>query len=209
MVIKEETYGIIWGTVFLVIGLVILLFVFANVLDIAQNPSEKLEEWAPEKVKGPTALFNWWSDNKSVEFNDISIKGDAEISDWHWDFGDGSSSSEQNPNHEYSIINDYSVSLTVDDKNGNSDTSRTRISLTEGESNEGQTQTAMQFDLGLETTFNRLTITIVFLVAFVILVMIGGKLLVAGCRLIRPNVQFLKMKVKPKDIDKKFNPKDK
>ena len=209
MVIKEETYGIIWGTVFLVIGLVILLFVFSNVLDIAQNPSEKLEEWAPEEVKSPTALFNWWSDNKSVEFNDISIKGDAEISDWHWDFGDGSSSSEQNPNHEYSIINDYSVSLTVNDKNGNSDTSRTRISLTEGESNEGQTQTAMQFDLGLETTFNRLTITIVFLVAFVILVMIGGKLLVAGCRLIRPNVQFLKMKVKPKDIDKKFNPKDK
>jgi hypothetical protein len=42
MMIKEETYGIIWGTVFLVIGLIILLVVLTNVLDVAQNPSEKL-----------------------------------------------------------------------------------------------------------------------------------------------------------------------
>jgi hypothetical protein len=209
MIIKEETYGIIWGTIFLVIGLVILLIVFTNVLDIAQKPSEKLEQWAPEEIKEPTALFNWWSDDKSVEFNDLSVKGSSEILKWNWDFGDGSLSSDQNPNHEYSIIGNYTVILKVEDKNGKIDTASTRIYLDKGGANEGQTQASMSFDLGLGTTFNRLTISIVLLIAFVILVMIGGRLLIAGCRLIRPNVQFFKMKVKPKEIEKKIIPKGK
>jgi hypothetical protein len=207
--IKEETYGIIWGTVFLVIGLVILLVVFANVFYVAQNPAEKLEQWAPEEVKGPTALFKWWSEDKSVDFNDYSIKGSLEISNWNWDFGDGSSSSDQNPNHEYSTIGNYFVILEVEDVNGNSHTARTRVNLVEGETGEGETPASMSFDLGFNTVLNRIAISIVFIVAFAILVMIGGRFLVAGCRLLRPNIQFLKMKMKPKEIDKIINTHEK
>ena len=32
---------------------------------------------------------------------------------WEWDFGDGYSSDQQNPTHQYTVANDYSVSLTV------------------------------------------------------------------------------------------------
>jgi hypothetical protein len=207
--IKEETYGIIWGTVFLVIGLVILLVVFTNVLDVAQNPSEKLEQWAPEEVKGPTALFKWWSEDTSVDFNDYSIKGSLEISNWNWDFGDGSSSSDQNPSHEYSTIGNYFVILEVEDVNGNSNTARTRVNLSEGGTGEGGTQASMSFDLGLGTVLDRIAIAIVFVVAFAILVMIGGRFLIAGCRLLRPNIQFLKMKVRSKEIDNKITHKEK
>jgi hypothetical protein len=67
----------------------------------------------------------------------------------------------------------------------------------------------MSFDLGLGVTLNRIAVAIVFAVAFAILVMIGGRFLVAGCRLLRPNIQFYKMKLKPKEIDKKTTDKEK
>jgi len=209
MKIKEETYGIIWGTVLLVIGLIILLVAFANVLNVAQNPSQTLEQWVPEEVKTPTAAFSWLSDDKSVEFIDASVKGSYEISNWYWDFGDGSSSSEQNPSHEYSTIGIYTAALEVEDENGNSHTARAGVSLAGGETSEGQTQTSMSFDLGFGVTLNRIAISTLFAIAFAIMVMIGGRLLIAGCRLTRPNVQFFKMKVKPKEVDNKISPKEK
>ena len=115
---KEETYGLILGIVLLVMGLAILLFVFSSAYDVAQNPSEKLDEWAPVEIKGPTAYFGWSYVNTSVKFNDLSVKGDGEINSWQWEFGDGSSSNEKNPNHDYSEYGEYTVALTVEDENG-------------------------------------------------------------------------------------------
>ena len=37
---------------------------------------------------------------------------------WTWDFGDGNSSSEQNPQYRYLLPRDYSVTLTVQDNLG-------------------------------------------------------------------------------------------
>jgi len=41
---------------------------------------------------------------------------------WSWDFGDGSSSNEQNPTHSYSETGVYSVSVTITDEQGLSST---------------------------------------------------------------------------------------
>jgi hypothetical protein len=76
---KEETYGIVWGTVLLVIGIIILLIAFSNISGILQNPSEKIEEWVPTEYRGPTAAFSWRAQGTSLGFIDTSIKGDAEI----------------------------------------------------------------------------------------------------------------------------------
>jgi hypothetical protein len=207
--IKEETYGITWGTVLLVIGLIILLIAFANVLGVAQNPSETLEKWVPEKIKTPTAAFSWWSDDRNVEFSDTSVKGSYGITTWHWDFGDDSSSSNQNPNHEYSTIDSYTVVLEVRDTNGNSVTTKTRVLLVENETSQGQTQASNSLDLGLDVTLNRMAISILFVVAYAVIVMVGGRLLIAGVRLLRPNVQILKMKEKKPEIDEKVSIKQK
>jgi hypothetical protein len=209
IMIKEETYGITWGTILIVIGLIILLVAFVNVLNVAQNPSKTIEQWVPEKIKTPTAAFSWWSDGKSVEFSDTSVKGSYDITNWHWDFGDGSSSSDQNPSHEYSTIDSYTVVLEVKDTNGNSHTARTGISLVESETSQGQTQAGITLDLGLDVTLNRMAISILFTVAYAVIVMIGGRLLIAGCRLLRPNVQLLKMKGKQPEIDEKVSLKQK
>ena len=47
----------------------------------------------------------------TVTFHDIS--GVANASSWDWNFGDGSSSTEQNPSHQYATTGAYTVSLSV------------------------------------------------------------------------------------------------
>ena len=49
----------------------------------------------------------------TVQFTDTSTAGDTPISDWEWDFGDGGSSTDQNPLHTYQSPGIYTVSLTV------------------------------------------------------------------------------------------------
>lgn len=196
---KEETYGMIWGSIILVLGLVILLFVFLSVNEIVQNPVETLDNWIPEEIKDPTASFSWSSTNMSAYFNDASIKGNGEITKWYWDFGDGTSSSEKNPSHRYSNYGEYPVNLLIEDENGKRDDTETRISIQE-EPNSGQTQTNAPFDLGLDNTLKRFAIIILFLCGYAILVMIGGRLILAGCRLLRPVPKTVKLKIKSSDI---------
>ncbi|MDP8269118.1 MAG: PKD domain-containing protein [Candidatus Tenebribacter davisii] len=54
-------------------------------------------------------------------FFDASVAGMGVISEWYWDFGDGSNSSLQNPSHEYLQRGDYTVSLTVTDEYSSTD----------------------------------------------------------------------------------------
>lgn len=46
----------------------------------------------------------------SVQFTDASTNSPAE---WHWDFGDGSTSATRNPQHTYGSTGNYTVSLTA------------------------------------------------------------------------------------------------
>jgi PKD repeat protein len=41
---------------------------------------------------------------------------------YHWDFGDGGSSSEQNPTHTYAKVGEYTATLTVTNQKGNKGT---------------------------------------------------------------------------------------
>lgn len=53
--------------------------------------------------------------NQSIQFLDRSSAADGAITTWQWDFGDGTTSAEQNPTHIYSSIGRYTVSLAVTD----------------------------------------------------------------------------------------------
>lgn len=50
------------------------------------------------------------------------IYGEKSPFKWFWDFDDGSISTEQNPIHKFNSAGYYNISLTVSDKNGNTDT---------------------------------------------------------------------------------------
>jgi len=198
--VKEETYGIVWGTVLLVVGIIILLFIFSNVSDIIQNPSEKIEEWVPEEISGPTAAFSWKSEGTSIRLIDASVKGDSEIVNWQWDFGDGATGIEKNPTHTYSGNEDYTVSLQVEDGNGKTSNVQTIVTIND-ESNEGQTQGSLSFDIGLGSTLNRFVVITLFIGLFMVLVMIGGRFLIAGCRLLRPMPKTFKVRLKSTDVE--------
>jgi gliding motility-associated-like protein len=55
----------------------------------------------------------------AVTFSDLSIGNPVA---WSWDFGDGNTSSFQNPSTFYSVPGSYTVTLTVTDGNGNKST---------------------------------------------------------------------------------------
>lgn len=56
----------------------------------------------------------------SIQFNDQSITGNVNdpITSWYWTFGDGTSSSSQNPTHTYNTPGTYSVTLSVGTNGG-------------------------------------------------------------------------------------------
>jgi parallel beta-helix repeat protein len=56
--------------------------------------------------------------NKPVNFSG-SASGGYRPYNWHWDFGDGTTSDEQNPTKSYSNPGNYSINLTVTDNVGN------------------------------------------------------------------------------------------
>lgn len=54
----------------------------------------------------------------SVNFTDGSAAGDAAITTWSWDFGDGNTSLQTSPSHTYTTAGTYQASLTITDSNG-------------------------------------------------------------------------------------------
>lgn len=48
----------------------------------------------------------------------ITVPAGGLINEWLWDFGDGNTSTLQNPTHEYAGTGNYTVTLTVTDSNG-------------------------------------------------------------------------------------------
>ena len=65
----------------------------------------------------PTSDFSWQGNctDTNIIFNDLSF---SNISSWQWNFGDGGSSSNQNPQHAYVTAGSYNISLDVTDVNG-------------------------------------------------------------------------------------------
>ena len=53
--------------------------------------------------------------NETITFTDGSAFNPTS---WHWDFGDGETSTEQNPTHAYAEAGTYTVQLTVENENG-------------------------------------------------------------------------------------------
>jgi len=64
-----------------------------------------------------------------IEFTDRSTDEDGRVVSWHWDFGDGASSSLQNPIHAYAQGGQYTVTLTVEDDDGARDTAAKQIEV--------------------------------------------------------------------------------
>ena len=79
---------------------------------------------APTPIPPPVASFSTDVSSGSapftVQFSDTSL---GPVTAWQWDFGDGASSTEQNPAHEYTEAGSSTVRLTVLGPGGTDETS--------------------------------------------------------------------------------------
>ncbi len=84
----------------------------------------------PSTPLGPEAEFDanvtFGTAPFEVLFADLSLPGDSPITQWAWDFGDGATSTEQNPDHTYAstAAGNNSVQLTVTTADGQDTMSR-------------------------------------------------------------------------------------
>jgi PKD repeat protein len=85
--------------------------------------------------QAPNAAFGWSANDLSVQFTDQSSDGDGTVAAWSWDFGDGSGSTEQNPQHNYADAATYSVTLTVTDDAGAPDMASQAVTVNAPASN--------------------------------------------------------------------------
>ena len=72
----------------------------------------------------PEASFEYQNTclGDSTYFTDLSFSQYGFITTWEWDFGDGDTSTDEDPSHLYSDNNDYQVTLIVTDNYGCSNT---------------------------------------------------------------------------------------
>ena len=72
----------------------------------------------------PTANYTWGQQAASltVDFTDTST---GSPTSWSWDFGDSSSSTQQNPAHTYAAAGNYSVKLTASNAGGSNSVTKT------------------------------------------------------------------------------------
>ena len=75
-----------------------------------------------EANQKPIASFTFSKEWLKATFKDKSNDADGYITDWYWNFGDGTFSVLKNPVHTYDDEGSYAVALTVTDNNGDTDT---------------------------------------------------------------------------------------
>ena len=88
----------------------------------------------------PQASFDTEIEGLTAMFTDASTDANNDITQWSWNFGDGATSSDQNPTHVYAGSGSYNVELTVTDSEGNTSTSM---------------QTVVVSDVDIELTLKR------------------------------------------------------
>jgi PKD repeat protein len=80
----------------------------------------------------PSASFDTTISALQVQFTDTSNDADGSVVAWSWSFGDGNTSSLENPLHVYATAGTYDVTLTVTDNDGAVGSSGRAVTVTDG-----------------------------------------------------------------------------
>jgi PKD repeat protein len=201
----NEKYAPIIGVVLLALGIVIIIFVFYQAFTLVNGVGNYFNEQFPEEEgeeEGPIAQFSWSTNDLSVHFWDESEEGDAAISDREWNFGDGESSNEPNPQHTYNSGDDYRVRLRVEDQNGKSSTISENVYVEFGNQDDGTAESEFDdFSFGFGDFMTPFAAALLVGILYIVMFLVGGALVKAGWNLLKPGPSTIKMKIKPKRLE--------
>ncbi len=85
----------------------------------------------PSGNQPPAASFVSSCTDLTCGFTDTSADGDGTMVSWSWDFGDGTTATDQHPTHVYGVAGSYTVTLTATDDGGASDVATGTVVVTE------------------------------------------------------------------------------
>src|SRR5207247_8524232 len=84
----------------------------------AQSPTTTKTVKVTAANQAPTANFTFSCSALNCSFTSTSSDPDGTIASYSWNFGDGFTSTAQNPSHSYGATGGYSVTLQVTDDQG-------------------------------------------------------------------------------------------
>lgn len=195
------------GTGLIAIGVALLGVVALWAFSIVADPGGHYDAWVPEEdLLVPEASFGWASSGAVVEFTDTSQVGNTPIERWLWEFGDGAASDEPNPTHRFSEDQEWEVTLDVVAEDGSSSQAVGTVDVASGSINSGDGV------IGLNDLADKVVRTVeraakgslvVFLVIglFVVLAMVGGRMVSHGVRMLRPVPKRINVKLRPKELE--------
>ena len=196
------------GLVLIVVGIIIMLFVFSMAMNLAFNAGDFFREQFPQEevLEGPEAAFSWDPSGLEVDFHDDSREGDATIVQHEWFYGgegiyQGGGS---NPTYEYSENGTYQVTLRIEDENGKRSSAQGEVQVEWWSNATG----ASQFE-GPEFDFNVDFSNIIFPIAaalligalFLVMFLVGAAITKAGWNILKPKPEKLKIKLKPREME--------
>jgi PKD repeat protein len=101
----------------------------------------------PPPNQAPTAAFTFSCNELTCSFNSGgSSDNDGRITSYEWNFEDGGSSQDPNPQHSYATGGTYSVTLTVTDDDGATDPETQAVTVTAPPPPRGETTTSIDSD---------------------------------------------------------------
>jgi hypothetical protein len=204
---NTNSYERWWATGLIVVGVALLGVVFVSAFVIVSDPGGYYDDWVnAEGLEGPEASFDWASSDLVVEFLDTSSIGDADLERWAWDFGDGAKSTDPSPSHRFAEEGEFEVTLDVVDENGLASQAETNLEIEIGIEDSGSgtlglSDLAKSVTDAVERSAKGGSVVLLVIGMFVVLTMIGGRLVRQGVRTLRPIPEKISVKLRPKELE--------
>lgn len=203
---RREIVDLIIGLILIIVGIVIMLFVFSQAMNLAFSSGDFFREQLPgeEAVSGPSADFRWDTDDLNVTFEDRSSEGDGNIVSWEWDFGDGNQDNGPNPSHTYNNEGNYQITLRIEDDNGKRSSATGEAFLQAGNVLSGSSIGGIpefSFDVDFTNILTPIALALLVGTLFLVMFLVGAAITKAGWNILKPKPEKLKIKLKPKEIE--------
>lgn len=209
--VKRGHVELLVGILVLALGLGLLAFTFSRALSIASAPGDFFQSQYPQEPprRGPSASFSWDSNDLEASVMDTSRPGDASITSWDWNFGDGTRVSGQNAGpHPYGNASVYQVTLIVRDANGMEGRALAQVEAAPLQRRSGESLGdptagfAPSFDLSSllrPVAFSFLTFGM-----YAVMAIVGSAVTRAGWNMVKPRPETVQVRLKPRHLTPSF-----